>query len=299
MLGYKEWKSWNEEEGLSRASIWSIARVHAVPLGGTQFGLNRSIQEKGRIRFQRSRLEVDMIRTLLATPDGGLWIGGDPGALANGYATGHMNHGRSGCLSKDPYKTGLWITRTYLGVHSYRAVSDRLTAGKAGNVGLRVVMRNMHSLERTLPAFPAVNDRNSPVRWTPMVLVIHSQVLYGSLERPSVAHGFYVPVAVSIRQSPPDPLRSRDRHPELPESVRIISTSRSVPLKANPPFLLNASIQPELSSHPNGTACIARMTRWRRGSDLLPHSNSSIPCNPAIRATPEPRVPIQIDPSRS
>src|SRR5262249_7692938 len=82
-LGYNEWQSWNEHEGLSRASIWSIARDNRGHLWvGTQFGLNQESSESGHPRWRLQPVPgADMIRSLAAAPDGSLWIGGDPGGL--------------------------------------------------------------------------------------------------------------------------------------------------------------------------------------------------------------------------
>ena len=82
-LGYNEWQSWSDREGLSRESIWSIARDARARLWvGTQFGLNYAEESHGRLIWKRQALAgVEMIRTLAATPDGALWIGASPGGL--------------------------------------------------------------------------------------------------------------------------------------------------------------------------------------------------------------------------
>jgi signal transduction histidine kinase/CheY-like chemotaxis protein/ligand-binding sensor domain-containing protein len=82
-LGYNEWQSWNEGEGLSRASVWSVARdTKGRVWVGTQFGLNQSVPDGGRIGWRlRPVPGAEMIRALVAAPDGSLWVGGDPGGL--------------------------------------------------------------------------------------------------------------------------------------------------------------------------------------------------------------------------
>ncbi len=74
-LGYNEWQSWGEREGLSRESMWSITRDASGRLWvGTQFGLNYA-EEKRRAAWCGSSQRVagmDMIRALAAAPDGTL-----------------------------------------------------------------------------------------------------------------------------------------------------------------------------------------------------------------------------------
>jgi signal transduction histidine kinase/CheY-like chemotaxis protein/streptogramin lyase len=82
-LGYNEWQSWSEREGLSRESVWSIARdIRGRLWVGTQFGLNYAEEVNGRLVWKRIPIAgVNMIRTMVAAPDGMLWVGGDPGGL--------------------------------------------------------------------------------------------------------------------------------------------------------------------------------------------------------------------------
>ncbi len=78
-LGYGEWQSWNTHEGLSRESVWSVARDGQGTLWvGTQFGLNYA---DGPAWKQMAVPGIEMVRALAANPDGSLWIGGDPGGL--------------------------------------------------------------------------------------------------------------------------------------------------------------------------------------------------------------------------
>ncbi|HXP87973.1 MAG TPA: ATP-binding protein [Bryobacteraceae bacterium] len=92
-LGYNEWQSWSDKEGLSRESVWSVARDAGGRLWiGTQFGLNYALEKNGpqqggpkpagKVTWQHLSVPgVDMIRALAAGPGQSLWIGGDPGGL--------------------------------------------------------------------------------------------------------------------------------------------------------------------------------------------------------------------------
>jgi signal transduction histidine kinase/ligand-binding sensor domain-containing protein/CheY-like chemotaxis protein len=82
-LGYNEWQSWSDREGLSRESIWAIARDAGSRLWvGTQFGLNYAEQQNGKIVWRQQPIPgVEMVRTLAAARDGTLWVGAYPGGL--------------------------------------------------------------------------------------------------------------------------------------------------------------------------------------------------------------------------
>jgi signal transduction histidine kinase/ligand-binding sensor domain-containing protein len=82
-LGYNEWQSWGEMEGLSRESTWSIIRDATGRLWvGSQFGLNYAENDAGKLVWRQQPLkEAGYIRTLAAAPDGTIWIGTDPGGL--------------------------------------------------------------------------------------------------------------------------------------------------------------------------------------------------------------------------
>jgi signal transduction histidine kinase/ligand-binding sensor domain-containing protein/CheY-like chemotaxis protein len=86
-LGYNEWQGWTTHEGLSRESIWSVTRDASGRLWvGTQFGLNfaeqNGAENKGRIRWRQISVPgIEMVRTLASSPDGSLWVGGEPGGL--------------------------------------------------------------------------------------------------------------------------------------------------------------------------------------------------------------------------
>ncbi len=77
-LGYNEWQSWSEHEGLSRESVWSFARDPAGRLWvGTQIGLNYAVEKDGRLTWQRQPIPgLEMARALAPGPDGSLWIAG-------------------------------------------------------------------------------------------------------------------------------------------------------------------------------------------------------------------------------
>jgi signal transduction histidine kinase/ligand-binding sensor domain-containing protein/CheY-like chemotaxis protein len=84
-LGYREWQSWNERDGLSRESVWAAARDASGRLWlGTQFGLDsmeeQEEEQNGR-PIWRHRLAGLEIRALAAGPDGTLWIGGNRAGL--------------------------------------------------------------------------------------------------------------------------------------------------------------------------------------------------------------------------
>jgi signal transduction histidine kinase/ligand-binding sensor domain-containing protein len=99
-LGYNEWQSWSDKEGLSRESVWSLARDAGGRLWiGTQFGLNYAVEKNGgktagKVTWQHISVPgVDMIRALAGAPDHSLWIGGDPGGLLQrDERTGSFRH---------------------------------------------------------------------------------------------------------------------------------------------------------------------------------------------------------------
>ena len=91
-LGYNEWQSWTEREGLSRESVWSIARDPGGRLWvGTQFGLNYAEERGGRLAWGQQPVPgVQMIRGLASASvtsstggngAGSMWIGAAPGGL--------------------------------------------------------------------------------------------------------------------------------------------------------------------------------------------------------------------------
>jgi signal transduction histidine kinase/ligand-binding sensor domain-containing protein/CheY-like chemotaxis protein len=80
-LGYNEWESWTQAEGLSRDSVWSIARDGSGTLWvGTQFGLNYADGSTSRWGSLR-QFDGELVRALAKTPDGDIWAGADPGGL--------------------------------------------------------------------------------------------------------------------------------------------------------------------------------------------------------------------------
>ncbi|HUA86838.1 MAG TPA: two-component regulator propeller domain-containing protein [Bryobacteraceae bacterium] len=86
-LGYNEWQNWSQQDGLSRESIWSIARGASHRLWvGTQFGLNYAENHDGSLVWRKQPIgsrgrPVQMIRALAPAPDGTLWVGASPGGL--------------------------------------------------------------------------------------------------------------------------------------------------------------------------------------------------------------------------
>ena len=99
-LGYNQWESWTESEGLSRNSVWSILRDGAGTLwAGTQRGLDyaeegrrqdaagrrqkaEGSEETSRLRWKElPGLPMKLVRSLAKSADGNLWVGGDPGGL--------------------------------------------------------------------------------------------------------------------------------------------------------------------------------------------------------------------------
>ena len=88
-LGYSEWQSWSTHEGLSRESVWSIARDRSGMQDGngrlwvgTQFGLNYAEENGGHFNWKQLPVAgLEMVRALAANPDGSLWIGGESGGL--------------------------------------------------------------------------------------------------------------------------------------------------------------------------------------------------------------------------
>ncbi len=77
-LGYNEWQSWTEHEGLSRESVWSFARDITGRLwAGTQIGLNYAVEKGGRLTWEKQPVPgLEMARALAPGPDGTLWIAG-------------------------------------------------------------------------------------------------------------------------------------------------------------------------------------------------------------------------------
>jgi ligand-binding sensor domain-containing protein len=82
-LGYSEWQNWTSHEGLSRESVWSIARDNTGRLWvGTQFGLNYADDTEDASRGNTVPVpDLEMVRAVAANPDGSLWIAGEPGGL--------------------------------------------------------------------------------------------------------------------------------------------------------------------------------------------------------------------------
>jgi signal transduction histidine kinase/ligand-binding sensor domain-containing protein/CheY-like chemotaxis protein len=77
-LGYNEWQSWNDHDGLTRESVWSFARDTSGRLWvGTQGGLNYAEEKGGRVSWHPQPVPgLEMTRALAAGTDGTLWIAG-------------------------------------------------------------------------------------------------------------------------------------------------------------------------------------------------------------------------------
>ena len=153
-LGYGEWHSWTAHDGLSRESVWSIARDGGGRMWvGTQFGLNYAerVSTGGRLIWKQLRVDgLEMVRALAANPDGTLWIGGEPGGLrqfdprtgktrtlgpGNGLPPGGVrsvmvdHHG----LVWVSANTGLFRSRTPVGIGDEAAFEQQFPPGTRGN----------------------------------------------------------------------------------------------------------------------------------------------------------------------
>jgi signal transduction histidine kinase/CheY-like chemotaxis protein/streptogramin lyase len=83
-LGYKEWESWSEAEGLSHDIVWSIARDSGGVLWvGTGDGLNRLDRAGSAWRVWKRGIGEAQIRALLPLPDGTLLAGLNPGGVSH------------------------------------------------------------------------------------------------------------------------------------------------------------------------------------------------------------------------
>ena len=85
-LGYGEWQSWTEREGLSDSSIWAITETtDGTMWTGTQQGLNYLPPANGKVGERRWRpysiSGVESVRGLTAAADGALWIAADDQGL--------------------------------------------------------------------------------------------------------------------------------------------------------------------------------------------------------------------------
>ncbi len=85
-LGYGEWQSWTEREGLSDSSIWAITQTADGTIWtGTQQGLNYLPPSNGKVGERRWRAlpipGVESVRGLSTAPDSTLWIAADDQGL--------------------------------------------------------------------------------------------------------------------------------------------------------------------------------------------------------------------------
>jgi signal transduction histidine kinase/CheY-like chemotaxis protein/streptogramin lyase len=78
-LGYREWQSWDERDGMSRESVWAVSRDTAGRLWlGTQFGLDymaESAKENDARLIWRHQLAGLDVRALAPDSNGTVWIG--------------------------------------------------------------------------------------------------------------------------------------------------------------------------------------------------------------------------------
>jgi signal transduction histidine kinase/ligand-binding sensor domain-containing protein/CheY-like chemotaxis protein len=95
-LGYNEWQSWSDREGLSRSSVWSMAwskgsDATGTLWAGTQAGLDYAQVREGRLVWKHQTIPgIDTIRTIVPGPDGALWIGDEAGVLRLDSRTGRV-----------------------------------------------------------------------------------------------------------------------------------------------------------------------------------------------------------------
>ncbi|MEI9814008.1 MAG: two-component regulator propeller domain-containing protein [Acidobacteriota bacterium] len=72
-LGYGEWQSWTQRDGLSRSSVWSVTKDREGRLwAGTRFGLNYAVEKDGKLVWkQQPTPGVEWARSLAPAADGG------------------------------------------------------------------------------------------------------------------------------------------------------------------------------------------------------------------------------------
>lgn len=95
-LGYGEWQNWTQRDGLSRSSIWSIAKSprDGRMWVGTRLGLN-VMGTDGSWR-QQPVAGVDWPRSIAAASDGSLWIADITGVIHFDPASGSARHFKLG-----------------------------------------------------------------------------------------------------------------------------------------------------------------------------------------------------------
>jgi len=81
-LGYGEWQSWTQQEGLSRSSVWSIAKGNDSRIwAGTRFGLSVSTVDN---KWKAQPLPgIEWVRSIAPAPDGSVWIAADTAGIAH------------------------------------------------------------------------------------------------------------------------------------------------------------------------------------------------------------------------
>jgi len=90
-LGYNEWQSWTDREGLSRSSVTSLAKdvrgaLWAVTEDGLDYSEARDGGREGSLVWKHRTIPgidpgIEKIRTVVSGPDGALWIGSDAGLI--------------------------------------------------------------------------------------------------------------------------------------------------------------------------------------------------------------------------
>lgn len=75
-VGNTAWRSWTRAEGLSHNTIWSLLRAPDGSIfAGTVAGLNKLNADRERWSLYAPELRAKSVNALLATVDGGLWVG--------------------------------------------------------------------------------------------------------------------------------------------------------------------------------------------------------------------------------
>jgi signal transduction histidine kinase/ligand-binding sensor domain-containing protein/CheY-like chemotaxis protein len=83
-VGYGEWQSWTQQEGLSRSSVWSIAKSTGKDMrmwAGTRFGL--SVRDANGKWTPRLVAGVEWARSVAPASDGSVWIAADSAGLVH------------------------------------------------------------------------------------------------------------------------------------------------------------------------------------------------------------------------
>ena len=94
-LGYNEWQSWGDREGLTRSSVTSFASSTSADGSGTlwaaaQDGLNYAELRDRLVWKHRAIPGIEKIRTIAAGADGALWIGNGTGVTRFDQHSGRL-----------------------------------------------------------------------------------------------------------------------------------------------------------------------------------------------------------------